>query len=125
MIDEFTGYNRILSQEEVRAVFDAGSAGKSGRNHAPVASDQAFTVTEDGAVAIPLSASDVEDLPSDLAFTITTLPDRGVLKHNGEEVALLAPSVPSTPPTRRLLPRRAAALGPGAQQPEGADQARQ
>jgi uncharacterized delta-60 repeat protein len=57
-------------------------------NDVPVADDLTVNVTEDGQVAIALSASDVETAEGNLNFTIESLPTRGTLFHNGVPVAL-------------------------------------
>ncbi len=46
-------------------------------NDAPVANDQAATVTEDGKVNIKLAGSDIETAAGSLIFTVTSLPSAG------------------------------------------------
>jgi Ca2+-binding RTX toxin-like protein len=48
-------------------------------NDAPVANDQAASVTEDGKISIKLNGSDLETPASALIFTITGLPAQGLL----------------------------------------------
>ena len=50
-------------------------------NDKPLADPQTVTVTEDGSVSMTLSGSDVETAAADLVFTVTRLPDHGLLSH--------------------------------------------
>ena len=56
-------------------------------NDVPLADEKSAAVTEDGAVTITLSASDVETDDANLVFTVTSVPAHGVLKDaDGDQV---------------------------------------
>jgi VCBS repeat-containing protein len=57
-------------------------------NDAPVADDLVAMVTEDGQVAITLSASDAETSTASLLFTVTSLPAQGQLSHAGTPIGV-------------------------------------
>jgi Ca2+-binding RTX toxin-like protein len=71
-------------------------------NDKPVADPQTVSVAEDGNVSITLSGSDVETPAAQLVFTITRLPQHGVLTRNGVPVA--AGDTFTGPPTLRFEP---------------------
>lgn len=92
---KFPGSTFTSSNYWVDVVFFAGPLQQA--NTPPTANSQTLNVSEDGSVAVVLSASDNESATSDLTFRIDTLPTRGVLKVNG--VAVTAGQTLTGPPT--------------------------
>jgi VCBS repeat-containing protein len=71
-------------------------------NDKPVANPQTVNVAEDGVVTVTLSGSDVETAEAQLVFTITRLPDHGVLTSGGAPVRV--GDTFTGPPTLRFEP---------------------
>lgn len=67
-------------------------------NDAPVAHGRTVTVTEDGQIAIRLSASDMETAEVSLTFTTASLPGTGVLKDGQGNLVILGQTF-TGPPT--------------------------